>query len=42
MYRLLIVDDDEILRSGLASNIDWNSHGIQVVAQAKNGKEQWK
>ena len=39
MYRLLIVDDDEILRSGLASNIDWNSHGIQVVAQAKNGKE---
>lgn len=39
MYRLLIVDDDEILRQGLVQNIDWNKNGIEVVAQAKNGKE---
>jgi len=39
MYRLMIVDDDEIIREGLVKNIDWNENGIQVVAEAKNGTE---
>jgi len=39
MYRLMIVDDDEIIREGLVKNIKWNENGIQVVAEAKNGKE---
>jgi len=39
MYRLMIVDDDEIIREGLVKNINWNEYGIQVVAEAKNGKE---
>ena len=39
MYRLMIVDDDEIIREGLVKNINWNENGIQVVAEAKNGKE---
>lgn len=39
MYRLMIVDDDEMLRRGLVQNVDWAGHGFEVVAQAANGKE---
>lgn len=39
MYRIMIVDDDEIVRKGLVKNIDWSSYGIEVVYEAKNGKE---
>ncbi|WP_434577002.1 response regulator transcription factor [Thermoanaerobacterium thermosaccharolyticum] len=39
MYRIMIVDDDEIIRKGLAKNIDWSSHEIEVVYEAKNGKD---
>ena len=39
MYRLMIVDDDEMLRRGLVQNVDWARHGFEVGAQAANGKE---
>lgn len=39
MYRLMIVDDDEMLRRSLVQNVDWLAHGIEVVAEAANGKE---
>ena len=39
MYRLMIVDDDKMLRKGLVQNVDWSSHGIKVVAEAVNGKD---
>ena len=39
MYRLMIVDDDEILRKGLVQKVDWAQYGLEVVAEAKNGKE---
>lgn len=39
MYRIMIVDDDEILRKGLVQNIDWSAHGITVAAEANNGKD---
>lgn len=39
MYRLMIVDDDEMLRRGLAEHVDWAAHDICVVAEAANGKE---
>lgn len=38
-HRLLIVDDDEIMRTGIEKNIDWQAHGIQVVGLAHNGQE---
>lgn len=39
MYKLMIVDDDEIVRAGLVKNIPWENHQIHVSAVAKNGKE---
>jgi len=39
MHNLLIVDDDEIMRTGIAVNIDWKENGIQVVGTAHNGQE---
>lgn len=39
MYKLLIADDDEILRAGIQKNIDWKANGIEVVGAASNGLE---
>ena len=39
MYRLLIVDDEEIEREGMAQFIPWDSYEIKVVSTARNGAE---
>lgn len=39
MYNLIIVDDEDIIRNGLANTIDWNSMGFHVVGTAWNGKK---
>ena len=39
MIRLMIVDDEEIVRHSLATLIDWNSLGIEIIATCKNGLE---
>ena len=35
--KLLICDDEKMIREGLAS-LDWNTRGIEVVGTAKNGE----
>lgn len=37
MYKLLIVEDEEMIRKGLVSAIDWESHNIKICAYASNG-----
>lgn len=39
MYKLLIVDDEEIEREGMARFIDWEQFGIEMVGTAWNGAE---
>ena len=39
MYRLIIVDDERIIRQSIASIIDWKAMGVQVVALCSNGVE---
>ena len=39
MLRLMIVDDEEIIREALSSMIDYASIGYEVIATAKNGME---
>lgn len=39
MYRILIVDDEFLVRLGLKTTIDWKAHGYQVVGEASNGHE---
>ena len=39
MKKILIVDDERIIRNGLKNSIDWMSLGCEVVGLASNGKE---
>ncbi|HEY9595552.1 MAG TPA: response regulator, partial [Spirochaetia bacterium] len=37
--KLVIVEDEEIIRNGLLENVKWRSLGIEVVGQAEDGQE---
>jgi two-component system, response regulator YesN len=39
LKRVLIADDEMLVRVGLKTSIDWEAHGYQVVGEARNGKE---
>lgn len=39
MYKLIIVEDEEIIRKGLVHTIDWLSMGFIVVGEAENGED---
>ena len=39
MYQLLIVDDEEDIRRGMARGIPWKEWGFEVAGQAENGEE---
>lgn len=39
MIKLLIVDDEKIIRSTIAEHIDWASLGVEVIGTAKDGIE---
>jgi two-component system response regulator YesN len=39
LYKMVIVDDDEIVREAIENDIDWESNGITVVGTAKDGME---
>jgi len=39
MTRVLVVDDEVLVRVGVASCIDWEAHGFTIVGQAANGRE---
>lgn len=39
MYRVLIVDDEEYIRVGIRSIIDWEAYGFRVIDEAKDGLE---
>ena len=39
MLRLMIADDEAIIRKALASLIDYESIGYELIATAKNGME---
>lgn len=39
MLRLMIVDDEQIIREALSQMIDFESLGYELIATAKNGME---
>ena len=39
MFRALIVEDEEIVRKGLILTTDWNKYDVEIIGEAKNGKE---
>lgn len=39
MLRLMIVDDESYIRQGIRHAIPWESYGIEVIAEAENGRQ---
>ncbi|MBM7572969.1 AraC family transcriptional regulator [Aquibacillus albus] len=39
MIKLLIAEDEQTIRDGIVSSIDWQKHNIDVCAEASNGEE---
>jgi len=39
MYRVLIVEDEEIIREGFKRTIEWDRYGLEIVGEAKDGNE---
>lgn len=39
MYKVMIIDDEEALRSLLKRTIDWEAKGLEVVGEAASGSE---
>lgn len=35
--KVLIVDDEQLVRKGLRMTVDWGRHGMAVVGDAPNG-----
>ena len=42
MYKVLIVDDEVLVRVGIKSTIDWESLGFTIVAEASNGEQAYE
>lgn len=38
-YKLIIVDDEYLVRTGLKQTLDWESLGIEIVAECENGRQ---
>lgn len=39
MLKVIIVEDEEIIRKGLIASFDWEEHGCKVVADMEDGKK---
>lgn len=39
MYKLLIIDDDDMIRNGIKNAIEWSDHQIEEVLTAENGEK---
>lgn len=39
MYRLIIADDEFLVRNGLISCVDWNALGYEIVGQFEDGED---
>lgn len=37
--KILIVDDEILVRQGIKHHLNWEQHGFQIVGEASNGKE---
>ncbi|MBP3966454.1 response regulator [Paenibacillus lignilyticus] len=42
MYKVIIVDDEAVVRVGLKNTINWNEHGFELIGDYANGREAWE
>ncbi len=39
MYKVIIVDDEDLVRQGLKKHFDWSEHNIEIVADLSDGQK---
>ena len=39
LYGVMLVDDEEAVRQAIASKLEWEKIGFEVIATAENGEE---
>lgn len=39
MIKLLVADDEAVIRKGIQTSIEWSLYGITIVGEAKNGRQ---
>lgn len=39
MLKLMLVDDEAIIRKGIRTSIDWSSYGVEIAGEAANGRD---
>ncbi len=39
LYRIIVVDDEQIIRDGLQQHVDWEGQGYQLVATCEDGAQ---
>jgi len=42
MYKVLIVDDERIIREGICNSINWSNYGFSICGLAENGLEAYE
>lgn len=42
MYKVIVIDDEMLVRRGIVMETDWQALNCVVVAEAGNGIEDWK
>jgi YesN/AraC family two-component response regulator len=42
MFKVLLVDDERIIREGISNIIEWDKHGLQLIGAAKNAFEAYE
>ncbi|MBW7457206.1 response regulator, partial [Paenibacillus sepulcri] len=42
MYKVILVDDEAVVRHGLKHTIDWARHGFELIGDYPNGREAWE
>ncbi|MCC3375406.1 response regulator [Cohnella sp. REN36] len=41
MYKVIVVDDEAVVREGLKMTIRWEEHGFELAGDYANGREAW-
>lgn len=42
MLKILIVDDEALVRAGIRVLLDWEKHGFEIVGEASDGEDAWQ
>lgn len=42
LYKVILVDDETVVREGLQKTIQWGDHGFELIGDYANGRDAWE